>query len=51
VPVVGDKTDPLHGYVLIEFIPIGRLGLDDQAALHGGRIIKFDPLLQDPLGN
>src|SRR6516162_5617742 len=44
--VIGDETDSLNGYVLIEFVPIDRLGLDDQAALHRGRIIKLDPPLQ-----
>ena len=29
--VIGDEADPLNGYVLIEFVPIDRLGLDDQA--------------------
>ena len=40
-----------YACVLIEFIPIGRLGFDDQAPLHRGRIIKFDFPLQYPLGD
>jgi hypothetical protein len=32
VLVVGNETDPLNSYLVIEFIPNGRLGLDDQAA-------------------
>ena len=49
--VIGDEAHSLNGYVVIEFIPIGRLGLDDQAALHHRRIIKFDFLLQYPFGD
>ena len=49
--VIGDEADFLNGYVLIKFIPIGRLGFDDQAPLHSRRIIKLDFLLQYPLGN
>ena len=37
--------------VLIEFIPIGRLGFDDQAPLHSWRIVKLDVPLQYPLGD
>src|SRR6516162_1316267 len=51
VNVVGDEADPLSGYVLIEFIPIDRLRLDDQAPLHGRRIIEFDFALQYPLSD
>jgi hypothetical protein len=46
VIVIGDKADSLNGHVSIEFIPIGRLGFDDQPPLHSGRIIKLDFLLQ-----
>ena len=49
--VIGDEADSLNGYVLIEFIPIDRLGLDDRAPLHSGRIIKFDLTLQYPLSD
>src|ERR1700759_21101 len=49
--VVGDEANPLTGYVLIKFIPVCRLGLEDQAALHRRRIIKFDLLLQNSLGD
>ena len=34
VIVVGDEADPLHGYVLVEFIPVDRIGLDDHTPLH-----------------
>jgi hypothetical protein len=34
VIVIGDETDPLNGYVSIKFVPIGRLGLSNQASLH-----------------
>ena len=34
--VIGDEAHLLDGDVVIEFIPIGRLGLDDQAPLHRG---------------
>src|SRR5262249_29691897 len=43
VIVVGDEADFLGGYVLVEFIPISRIGLDDQAPLHSRRIINLDP--------
>jgi hypothetical protein len=52
VIVIGNEANPVRGYVLIEFIPIiDGLRLDDQAALHGRRIIKFDFTLQNPLGD
>jgi hypothetical protein len=51
VIIVGDEADPLNGDVLIKFVPIGRIGLDDHASLHGGRIIKLDFPLQEPLGD
>src|SRR5215467_4956377 len=51
VIVVGDEADPLHGYVLVEFIPIDRIGLDDQTPLHRRRIVKLDLPLQQSLGN
>src|SRR6516162_7696913 len=51
VIVVGDEADSLHGYVLVEFIPIDRIGLDDQAPLHRRRIVKLDLPLQQPLGD
>src|SRR5262249_37580635 len=51
VIVVGDEADSLHGYVLIEFIPIDRIGLDDQTPLHRRRIIELDLPLQQPLGD
>ena len=38
VIVVGDEADPLNGYVLIEFIPIGRVGFDDQARSIAGEL-------------
>ena len=44
-------ADPLHSYVLIEFIPIDRIGLDDEAPLHRRRVVKLDLLLQQPLGD
>jgi hypothetical protein len=46
VVVIGDEADLLDGYVLIEFIPISRIGLDDQAPLHRRRMIKLDFALQ-----
>jgi hypothetical protein len=49
--VIGDEAHLLDGDVVIEFIPIGRLGLDDDAAFHRRRMIKLDFPLQDPLGN
>src|SRR5215831_7725514 len=49
--VVGDEADSLHGYVLIEFIPIDCIGLDDQAPLHRRRIVKLDLPPQQPLGD
>ena len=49
--VIGDEADFLNGYVLIKFIPIGRLGLDDQAPLHGGRPVELDFPLQYPFGD
>jgi hypothetical protein len=51
VIVISDEADSLGGYVLIEFIPIGGFGLDDQAALHRRRIIELDFLLHEPLGD
>src|SRR6516165_5375949 len=51
VIIVGDEADSLHGYVLIEFIPIDRIGLDDQAPVHRRRIVKLDLPLQQPLGD
>jgi hypothetical protein len=51
VIVIGDEADSLNGYVLIEFIPIGRLGFDNQAPLHSGRVIKLDFPLQYPLSD
>jgi hypothetical protein len=51
VIVIGNEADSLNGYVMIEFIPIGRLGLDNQSPLHGGRIIKLDSPLQYPLSD
>ena len=49
--VIGDEADFLNGYVLIEFIPIGRLGFDDHAPLHRRRMIELNSPLQDPLGD
>src|SRR6516165_6914269 len=49
--VISDDTDFLNADVLIEFVPIGRLGFDDQAPFHRGRIIKLDFPLQYPLGD
>src|SRR6516165_1236778 len=51
VIVVGDEADPLHGHVLVEFIPIDRIGFDYQAPLHCRRVVKLDLLLQQPLGD
>jgi hypothetical protein len=51
VIVVGDEADFMNGYVVIEFISIGRLGLDDQSPLHRRRIVKLDFLLQYSLGD
>jgi len=51
VIVIGDEADFLNGYVLIKFIPIGRLGLDDQAPLHGGRPVELDFPLQYPFSD
>jgi len=51
VIVIGDQADSLNGYVLIEFIPIGRLSLDNQAPLHSRRLIEVDFPLQNPLGD
>ena len=49
--VIGDEADFLNGYVSIEFIPIGGLGLDDQAPLHSGRPVEFDFPLQYPFSD
>ena len=49
--VIRDEADFLNGYILIEFIPISSVGLDDQAPFHRGRIIKLNFLLQYPLGD
>jgi hypothetical protein len=51
VAVVGDEPDSLNRDVLIEFVPIDGLGFDDQAPLHRRRIIKFEFLAQEALGN
>jgi hypothetical protein len=41
VIIIGDEANPLYGDILIEFIPIGRLGFDDQAAFHSGQFIRL----------
>jgi hypothetical protein len=37
-----NEADPLDGYAVIEFVPIGCVGLDEQTSLHSGRITKLD---------
>src|SRR5215469_1755012 len=51
VIIIGDETDALNGNVMIEFIPIRSFCLGDQAPLHRWRIIEFDFMSQDPLGD